>query len=158
MLTCLEEIVAHTHNLCICLILVCCVSYLCALMLINISSCMLVWLHFCIGRSQKGCTKSPLRALYRPDRFNSVAVRALYGRCTCAVQSAVQGALHRAPLCFLVRTEQGRCTGALRTAPYVQRPRQIWGQLIKTTTLWFGPLYICHFDFRSMTRVHIQIS
>ena len=44
MLTCLEEIVAYTHNSCICLILVCCVSYCCALMLIFISSCMLVWL------------------------------------------------------------------------------------------------------------------
>ncbi|KAK0584296.1 hypothetical protein LWI29_010710 [Acer saccharum] len=45
-------------------------------------------------------------------------IRSLYERCTGVVQGAVQGALRRAPLCFLVRTEQGRCT----EAPYVQPP------------------------------------
>ena len=67
-----------------------------------------------------------------------------------------------------------RCTEAL----FIQRPsvfprEQSWGavqrystysaqgkivvSLIKTTTLHLDTLYICHFDFRSIKRVHIQI-
>ena len=40
--------------------------------------------------------------------------RSLLGRCWGAVQSAVQGALRTAPLCFPERTEQRRCTGAVQ--------------------------------------------
>ena len=53
------------------------------------------------------------------------------------------------------RSELGRCTEAL----YVQRPQgKKQGNLFKMTTLWFGPLYICHFDFRSIKWVDFQIS
>ena len=74
----------------------------------------------------------------------------LYERCTkrCSYSASLFSCENRA------RALYRRCT----EAPYVQRPRQIWGKLIKTTTLCFGLLYICHFDFRSITRVHIQIS
>ena len=135
-------------------------------MFINISSCMLVWLHlaypialscldlglhFCIGRSEKRSTE----ALYEQRPLSTIQTWSiLIGRCWGAVQSA----LRTAPLCFPVRTEQGHCTGAVQKRPTYSAQGKIVVSLIKTTTLHLGTLYICHFDFRSITRVHIQIS
>ena len=165
MLTCLEEIVVHTHNSCICLILVCCVSFMCALMLINISSCILGWLHLalpialsciilgfflCKGR----CSNSAHHTWCKKCHLNASSLMhfcwALYERYTkrCSYSASLFSRENRA------RALYRRCTMAL----YVQRPRQKHGNLFKMNTLWFGPLYICHFDFRSIKRVHIQIS
>ena len=36
--------------------------------------------------------------------------------------------------------------------------RRVSLKLNETTSLWFGPLYICHFVIRSLTRVDIQAS
>ena len=137
MLTCLEEIVAHTHNSCICLILICCVSYLCALMLINISSCMLGWLHLalpiassctflefkhCKGRyskrSEQRCSEQRPSYLMqnwkikciRFDAFWMGTVRALY-------RSAVRTAPLSDPRGQFMGAVQELYRSALRTAP-----------------------------------------
>ena len=147
-------------------------SFLCALMLINISSCMLGWLHLalpiassctflefklCIGRcskrSTKCCSNSAHHTWCKKYDLNASGLMqfiwALYERCTkrCSYSAPLFPRENRA------RALYRRCTRAL----YVQRPRQILVSLIKTTTLHIDTLYICHFDFRSITRVHIQI-
>ena len=148
-------------------------SYLCALMLINISSCMLGWLHLalpiassctflefklCIGRcskrSTKRCSNSAHHTWCKKCELNASGLMQFIGRCTwrCTKRCSYSAPLF--PRENRARALYRRCTRAL----YVQRPRQIVGKLIKTTTLCFGPLYICHFDFRSIIRVHIQIS
>ena len=48
-----------------------------------------------------------------------------------AVRALYRSAVRTVPLCFLVKTEQGRCTGAVQGALYVQRPRQYEANLSK---------------------------
>ena len=155
MLTCLEEIVAHTHNSCICLILVCCASYFCALMFINISSCMLCWLHhaypialscldlglhFCNGRYQKHSTE----ALYEQRPYERCTdlidlIQSLLGRCTkrCTKRSTYSATLFSRE--NRARALYRRCIEAL----YVQRPRQNMRQTYQNDhTLVWPPIYM----------------